>query len=81
MARQWHNSHEIESGEPEGEYSHFDHWTLTHWLLAGLFLLGVLYTLYFASVILIPVTVAVILAFLLNPLVRRLGRIGLPDWI
>jgi predicted PurR-regulated permease PerM len=47
--------------------------------LTGLFLLALLYTLYFARAFLIPVVVAVLLSLLLQPLVRGLRRLGLPE--
>jgi len=62
-------------------YCHFRHWSLTQWFLFGLLALAVIYTLYFAKAILLPVAVAVLIAFLLNPIVRKLGHIGSPDWV
>jgi predicted PurR-regulated permease PerM len=47
--------------------------------IAGLFVLAVCYTLYFAQEILIPVTAAVILALLLQPVVRFLRRAKVPE--
>jgi predicted PurR-regulated permease PerM len=47
--------------------------------LTGLFLLGVLYTLYFARAFLIPVTVALLASLLLQPVVRGLKRVGIPE--
>ena len=46
--------------------------------LTVLAVLGVLYTLYFARTFLIPIAFAVLLAFLLSPLVRLLERIRIP---
>src|SRR6266540_2978051 len=46
--------------------------------LAGLLFLGVLYTLYFARALVVPVVLAVLLDFLLKPLVRALRRVGVP---
>ncbi len=45
----------------------------------GLFVLAVCYTLYIAQEILMPVTAAVILSFLLQPAVRSLRRIKIPE--
>lgn len=45
------------------------------WILA---VLAILYTLYFARAFLVPIAFAVLLAFLLSPLVRLLGRIRIP---
>ena len=47
-------------------------------VLLGILLLLVLYTLYFASPLIIPLVLAVLLTFMLMPVVRGLGRIGLP---
>ncbi len=47
-------------------------------LLAGVLLLGVLYTLYFARAVLVPVTVAILLNFVLSPAIRTLGRLRIP---
>lgn len=44
---------------------------------AGLLLLGVFYTLYFAQDFLLPITVAVLLNFLLTPAVRGLKNLGI----
>jgi predicted PurR-regulated permease PerM len=40
--------------------------------------IAVLYTLYFARVVLIPFTVALLLNLLFAPLVKRLKRLGIP---
>jgi predicted PurR-regulated permease PerM len=47
--------------------------------VTGLFVLGVLYTLYFARVVVLPVVLASLLSFILSPIVRWLRRRGLPD--
>jgi len=47
-------------------------------VLTGLVVLAVLYTLYFARAFLLPITIAVLLNFLLSPLVRGLKRARLP---
>ena len=47
--------------------------------LTGLFILALLYTLYFARVFLVPVTLALVLSHLLRPLVRGLKRAGIPE--
>jgi predicted PurR-regulated permease PerM len=47
--------------------------------LVGLLLLGVFYTLYFASAVFIPIALALLFSLLLAPLVRRLARIGVPE--
>lgn len=45
----------------------------------GLLLLGTVYTLYFARPILLLIVLAVLLDFLLSPLVSRLGRLHVPE--
>jgi hypothetical protein len=47
--------------------------------IMGLFLLGMLYTLYFAKSFLLPITIATLLNFLLSPAVRGLKRLRLPE--
>ncbi|MQP64129.1 AI-2E family transporter [Niveispirillum sp. SYP-B3756] len=49
------------------------------WLLGGLLALALMYTLYFARDILLPVFLAVLLALLLRPVVRLLHRLRLPE--
>lgn len=49
------------------------------WLLGGLFALALMYTLYFARDILLPVFLAILLALLLRPLVRLSRRARLPE--
>jgi predicted PurR-regulated permease PerM len=46
--------------------------------LNGLFVLALLFALYFAATLLIPLVVAVLLSMLLAPVVNVLGRVGLP---
>ena len=45
----------------------------------GLFVLAVFYTLHLAQAFFLPIVLAVLLDFLLSPLVRALRRIGLPE--
>ena len=47
--------------------------------LAGLFVLSVIYTLYFARAILLPIALAVLLAIVLSPLVKALARLRIPE--
>jgi len=49
--------------------------------ITGLFVLAICYTLYLAQEILMPVTAAVILALLLQPLARLLRCISIPEQI
>ncbi len=46
---------------------------------AGLLILGILYTIYFARSLLLPVFVALLLAAFLQPLVQKLNRLRIPD--
>ncbi len=46
--------------------------------LTGLFILAIMYTLYFARAIFIPVSFAVLLNLLLAPAVDNLSRLGIP---
>jgi predicted PurR-regulated permease PerM len=45
----------------------------------GILILGILYTLYFARTFLLPISIAILLNFLLSPAVRVLKRLRLPD--
>ena len=45
----------------------------------GLLILGVLYTIYFARSLLLPVFVALLLAAFLQPLVQKLNCLRIPD--
>jgi predicted PurR-regulated permease PerM len=47
--------------------------------ITGLFVLAVLYTLYFARAFLLPIVLAVLLDFLLSPLIRALKRVRIPE--
>jgi predicted PurR-regulated permease PerM len=46
--------------------------------LTGLFILAVLYTIYFMRSILLPVVLALLISFLLRPIVRGLARLKVP---
>jgi predicted PurR-regulated permease PerM len=46
--------------------------------ITGLFVLAVLYTLFFARAFLLPITIAVLLDFLLSPVIRGLARLRIP---
>lgn len=46
--------------------------------LTGLFILALFYTLYFARAVLLPVVLALLLSYLFRPVVRALGKIGIP---
>jgi predicted PurR-regulated permease PerM len=50
-----------------------------HVALMGLFVLAVFYTLHLAQSFFLPIAQAILLDFLLSPLVRALRRIGLPE--
>ncbi len=47
--------------------------------ITGLFVLAVLYTLYFARAFLLPIVLAVLLDFLLSPVIRALKRLRIPE--
>src|SRR5207237_10287668 len=47
--------------------------------ITGLFVLAVLYTLYFARGFLLPIVLAVLLDFLLSPVIRTLKRARIPE--
>jgi predicted PurR-regulated permease PerM len=47
--------------------------------LTGLLVLAVLYTLYFARAFLFPIILAVLLDFLLSPIIRALKRVRIPE--
>jgi predicted PurR-regulated permease PerM len=47
--------------------------------LTGLLVLAVLYTLYFARAFLFPIVLAVLLDFLLSPIIRALKRVRIPE--
>jgi predicted PurR-regulated permease PerM len=48
-------------------------------MLTGLFILALFYTLYFARIFLLPIMLALLFAFLLRPLVRGLNRLRIPE--
>lgn len=47
--------------------------------VVGLFVIALLFTLYFGRDVLLPIMLALILSFLLRPLVRALYRLGIPE--
>lgn len=47
--------------------------------ITGLFLLAVLYTLFFARAFLLPIVIAILLDFLLSPVIRALKRAHIPE--
>src|SRR5438094_4620281 len=46
--------------------------------LTGLFILAVFYTIYFMRSILLPIVLALLLSYLLRPIVRGLARVKIP---
>jgi predicted PurR-regulated permease PerM len=50
-----------------------------HVALVGLFVLAMLYTLHLARAFVLPIVLAILLDFLLSPLVRALRKVGLPE--
>jgi predicted PurR-regulated permease PerM len=49
--------------------------------LTGLFVLAVFYTMYFMRAILLPLVLAVMLSYLLRPVVRAFGRVKIPGTV
>ena len=47
--------------------------------ITGLFVLAVFYTLYFARAFFLPIVLAVLLDFLLSPIIRTLKRARIPE--
>jgi predicted PurR-regulated permease PerM len=47
--------------------------------LKGLFIIAVFYTLYFARALILPFTLALLLNFLLRPIIRALKKINIPE--
>ncbi len=47
--------------------------------ITGLFVLAVLYTLFFARAFLLPIVLAILLDFLLSPVIRTLKRLRIPE--
>lgn len=47
--------------------------------LVGLLILAVLYTLFLARVLVLPIVLAILTSFILAPIVRGMRRIGIPD--
>jgi len=56
-----------------------EHADARHISLVGLFILAVLYTLHFAQVFILPIVLAILLDFLLSPVVRALRRLRIPE--
>jgi predicted PurR-regulated permease PerM len=56
-----------------------DHIEVRSIAITGLFVLAVLYTLYFARAFLLPIVLAVLLDFLLSPIIRLLKRVRIPE--
>jgi predicted PurR-regulated permease PerM len=56
-----------------------EHADARHISLVGLFILAVLYTLHFAQAFILPIVLAILLDFLLSPLVRALRKLRVPE--
>jgi predicted PurR-regulated permease PerM len=52
---------------------------IRHVALVGLFILALFYTLHVAKAFILPIVLAILLDFLLSPLVRALRKIGIPE--
>ncbi len=49
--------------------------------LTGLFLLAIFYTIYFLRSLLLPIVLALLLSYLLRPIVRALAKVKIPPWL
>jgi predicted PurR-regulated permease PerM len=49
--------------------------------LTGLFILAILYTMYFMRSVLLPIVLALLLSYLLRPIIRALARLKIPSLI
>jgi predicted PurR-regulated permease PerM len=67
-----------ESSPPEGQRLRIDPRTIA---LVGLFILMVLFTLRLARPLLVPIAIALLLDFLLSPVVRLLRRFRIKEWM
>jgi hypothetical protein len=56
-----------------------DHVEVRSIAITGLLVLAVLYTLYFARAFLLPIVLAILLDFLLSPIIRLLKRVRIPE--
>jgi predicted PurR-regulated permease PerM len=78
-------SSDSESNQPDfSKLSDFPQGSLSigSFALSGLFILALFYTLYFARVFLLPITLSLLLTFMLKPLVRSLNnRLHIPEGI
>ncbi len=66
---------------PEAKHSIAFFLRISSITLIGLFILASLYTLYFAKIIFIPIVIALILNFLLSPIIRYMKKIWIPEQI
>ncbi len=64
------------AGHGRSDKNHFEFKSIA---LKGLFIIALFYTLYFARALILPFTLALLLNFLLRPVVRALKKIKLPE--
>jgi predicted PurR-regulated permease PerM len=64
------------TGHGQSDKNHFE---LKSIALKGLFIIALFYTLYFARALILPFTLALLLNFLLRPVVRALKKIKIPE--
>ena len=56
-------------------------WEVRTVSLLGMFVLAVLYTMYFARALLFPIVLAILLDFLLSPVLRGMRRVRIPEYV
>ncbi|MFZ0389791.1 MAG: AI-2E family transporter [Calditrichia bacterium] len=71
--------HNNESGEPKKVEIDIHSIDIRKTALAGLLLISIFYTLYFAKSFFMPIVLAVLLSWMLQPVVRILKRFHIPD--
>ena len=64
------------TGHGQSDKNHFEFKSIT---LKGLFIIALFYTVYFARALILPFTLALLLNFLLRPIVRALKKIKIPE--
>src|ERR1700716_4109422 len=72
---------EAEMAEPKGAHRLRRPADIKSVALTGLFILAVFYTMYFMRAMLLPLVLALLLSYLLVPLVRGLAKLRIPPLI
>jgi len=67
------------TGAPVHDHIDKDHLEFKSIALKGLFIIAIFYTLYFARALILPLTLALLLNFLLRPIVRALKKVRIPE--